>query len=465
MTFRLRTALVVLVLTFVTMGGAFGGVWYAFVRAQRQQLDASLLVVARREAAAAAAGKSDFTDEPGPSPNAAGPLPKYGVLYRRTGASLFSTKNFASIPPMPRSVVVEEGFNFTHEGIAMRAVLVPVGDTGRHMLLATPRDDFEEDATMLARAMAIAVAFGSLWAAVVAFAVAGRLTRNHRLIAHVARRVASGDTSARVEFRTTAVDLEQLAVDINTMIAQLVSLLASRETFIAHAAHELRTPLTSLRIELEHTLDTGRERTEFEAALHGALDSAQRLSDLADDLLELAKLKASRDDGAAAVDAAIVAAIADVAVVARERDVVLDAAVDTGVVPGDTRSLARLFRNVLENAIRFSPRGAHVVVRGRAGDTSFVVEVTDEGPGVQAREAERIFEPFARVGDAAGVGTGLGLTIARGIARSSGGDVAVRPGRGGCFVITLPLSVSGRDHPSRSSNEDALAGSSARVPG
>ena len=81
MTFRVRTALVVLLLTAVTMGGAFAGVWQRFVSAQRHQLDNALLAVARREAAEAASGQSEFTDAPGPSANAVGPLPKFGVLY------------------------------------------------------------------------------------------------------------------------------------------------------------------------------------------------------------------------------------------------------------------------------------------------------------------------------------------------------------------------------------------------
>jgi two-component system heavy metal sensor histidine kinase CusS len=441
------------------MGPAFGAVWATFVRWQQRELDAALLDIAHREAAAAADGKLEFSDEPVPPPNAAGPLPKYGVLYRRTGATLFSTNNFAAVPPRPRDVQLERGFDFEHEGVAMRGVLVPVKQgTGRRLLLAAPRNDFEEDASVLSRAMLLAFVMGCGWVAVVALAVAGRLDRNHRSVAEIARRVASGDTSARVELRTGAVDVRQLAADLNPMIERLLGLLASRETFIAHAAHELRTPLTSLRIELEHVLQTGRAPCEFDAAVCGALESTHRLTDLADDLLQLARLKRMTASGTTCARAALADAVDHVAAVARERVVDLRVAPLAAVVRGERRSLARVFRNVLENAIRFSPPGGYVRVDGDLRDRMLFVTVTDQGPGVDARDVDRIFEPFSRTSVAASnEGSGLGLAIARGVARSSGGDIRVEPGRGGRFLIALPLG-------DREVGADANAGSDRERP-
>jgi signal transduction histidine kinase len=109
-------------------------------------------------------------------------------------------------------------------------------------------------------------------------------------------------------------------------------------------------------------------------------------------------------------------------------------------VRGDRRGLARLLRNVLENAVRFSPRGGRVGVKSRIDHERILISVTDEGPGIVRGEEERIFEPFARGGRSDGPeGTGLGLSIARGLARSFGGDVAVERGDGGRFVIELQI--------------------------
>jgi len=441
MTFRVRTALVVLVLTALTMGGAFAGVWHYFISSQQRQLDGALLEIARREASEAAAGQVEFTDAPGPTANAVGPLPKYGVLYGINGFPISQTDNFETIPPMPRVVPFERAFDFDHDGMAMRGVVVGVGNTGRRVFLAAPREDFEEDAKILTRAMAIAFAVGCLWAGLIAYGVATRLTREHAIVGDVARRVASGDTSARVSFRAADTDMRQLADDLNAMIQRLVGLLAVQERFIAHAAHELRTPLTSLRIELEHAIRSGRDRNDYDAALKGALESTRRLSDLAEDLLELARVKRAPGEGPTAIEDALSDAIADVAPAGRQRDVFIVAEPLSAMVRGDRRSLARLFRNVIENAVRFSPRSSKVWVDTRIDDGEAVLTITDVGPGVTQNDAERIFEPFARAShdDDRSYGAGLGLSIARTLARSLGGDVVAQPRTGGRFVIRVPL--------------------------
>ncbi|MBX3191581.1 MAG: HAMP domain-containing histidine kinase [Labilithrix sp.] len=442
MSFRVRTALVVLVLTALTMGAAFAIVWERFVASQRHQLDQALLDVARREASEAAGGNLDFTDSPGPSANAVGPLPKYGVLYSLGGRAL-STANFSldDAPSMPRSVPYETGFDFEHHGIPMRGVVVPVPQSSMRVLLATTRLDLADDSDILARAMSIAFAVGCVWAAIVAFGVATRLTREHAKVASVAQRVASGDTSARVAFRSSDRDLRQLASDLNAMIERLVSLLALQDRFIAHASHELRTPLTSLRIEIEHALRTAKDRDDYESALKGALDSALRLSNLAEGLLQLARVKAEVEDARVDVQEPLADAIKDVAPLGRSRDVFIVSEPVTGLVQGDRRGLARLFRNVLENAVRFSPRMGRVHVESKRADGVLEVVVVDDGKGISVEDVERIFEPFARAGrNDHAEGTGLGLTIARELARSCGGDVFASPGPGGRFVVRLPTA-------------------------
>ena len=91
----------------------------------------------------------------------------------------------------------------------------------------------------------------------------------------------------------------------------------------------------------------------------------------------------------------------------------------------------------------FSPERGHVRVEGTVANDAIVVQITDDGPGVEAADAQRIFEPFARAAASdAWDGTGLGLPIARGLARSFGGDVTAVAGAGATFVIRLPLATS-----------------------
>jgi two-component system, OmpR family, sensor kinase len=438
--FRLRTAIAVLALTAVTMGAAFALVWERFVGSQRDQLDRALLYVARREAREAAAGGLDFTDSPGPSANAVGPLPKYGVIYSLGGRPITTTANWSTetAPAMARHVSFETGFDFDHEGGRFRGIVVDVPGSSMRVLLATTRDDLEDDASILAHAMAIAFAVGCAWAALVAYAVSRRLTREHSMVGHVARSVARGDTSARVAFHSSNRELRQLADDLNSMIDRLVGLNAIQDRFISHAAHELRTPVTALRIELEHALRHGADRSDYEMAVRGALESTRRLTDLADDLLQLARVKAAPTDAEVGIEDALADAISDVAPLGRSRDVGIRSEPITGLVRGERRGLARIFRNVLENAVRFSPPSGRVRVFSEAKERKLTIIFQDEGPGIGVDDVERVFEPFARVErNDATEGTGLGLTIARELARSYGGDVRVVPGEGGCLIVEL----------------------------
>jgi two-component system, OmpR family, sensor kinase len=460
MTFRVRITLVVLALTALTMGGAFAAVWERFVAAQRQQLDDALLVVARREAAEAAGGQLEFTDAPGPSANAVGPLPKYGVVYTAGGRAVSTTPNLTvdTAPPMPRLVPFDTGFDFDQGDLRLRAVMVGVpGGRTLRVLLASPRADFEEDARLLGHAMLVAFLVGCVWAALIGFGVASRLTREHRIVASVARTVASGDTSARVQFKSSDADLRQLAKDLNAMIERLVGLLAMQDRFISHAAHELRTPLASLRIELEHALQTASAAADYDAALRGALDSSRRLTDLAEDLLQLARTRSAITDEVVVLEDALADAIADVAPVGRCRGVAIVTEPVSAIVRGDRRGVARLFRNVVENAVRFAPRDTSVRVEVRAEEERVVVVVIDAGPGIKPEDEEKIFEPFVRGARADGEGTGLGLSIARGLARAFGGDVTVERASGGRFVIELPRwrrSADGRDSTSQGSRPE-----------
>lgn len=410
MTFRVRTALVVLALTAMTLGAALAVVWQQFVAAQRRQLDDALLEVAVREAAHVAAGYLDFTDAPGPSANSVGPLPKYGVAYGIDGMPLANTANLASIPSMPRLAPYDHGFDFDHDGLVLRAVVVAVPNTGRRILMATSRLDLEEDASILATAMAIAFAVGCVWAGVVAFTVAARLTREHAAIASVARRVASGDTGARVELRSSNAELGQLASDLNAMIDQLTRLLDAQDRFIRHAAHELRTPLKSLRIELESALDGAGDRAHYQRTLRRGIDSARRLTDLAEDLLQLARVKAAPSEEVSPVEDALADAIADVAPVGRTRDVFVVVEAPSARVRGDHRGLARVFRNLLETAIEEAPRGTRIFVSSRVERDRIVIAGRTD-PSTSASAAGDVERRALR------------FSIARGLARAFGGEV------------------------------------------
>jgi two-component system OmpR family sensor kinase len=436
-TFRTRTALAVLALTAGTMGGAFFLVWSTFVASQRRQLDAALLEVAEREATEARNGALGLTDAPGPSANAVGPLPKYGVIYGDSGEVLSTTENFRSVPKLSPHMV-RAPFDFEHDGHPMRGVTLEVSPSGpaRTLLLATTRDDLEDDGRILAQGMALAWLVGCVWAAGVAFGVASRLTRRHAEVVRVARSVASGDTSSRVRFDAEDDDLRQLGDDLNAMIERLVGLVAARDLFVSHAAHELRTPLAALRLEIELAARTARTVEEYEVALSGALGSVERLARLSDDLLALAR---EPETTTCDVLHAVEDAIRDVRAIAAQKEVAIALDGRAAEVRGSLGDVSRVFRNVLENAVRHSPNGATVKVRVCAeGEGPVEVHFDDEGAGVAPEDVRRIFEPFVRgPGGVVGDGAGLGLAISQRLARRFGGDVRAEADGHGRFVVTL----------------------------
>ncbi|HEU4406378.1 MAG TPA: HAMP domain-containing sensor histidine kinase [Polyangiaceae bacterium] len=441
----------VTVVTGVTLGLAFTVVSYVFNSLQLEQLDAELIGVARREAAEAPAHGFRFSSRPGPSSPDVRPLTTYGVIYDEVSTPLALTEPFDRDPPALGSLPHRPGepFDFEYHGKPLRGVVVPVpGGGGRAMLLATLRDDLDANEAYLDKAMLLTFVVAVAWAALVASWVVKRLTSDHEAIAAVARRVAGGDLGARVPDSPRARDdeLGQLGRDVNTMIETMGGLVRSQERFIAHAAHELRSPIAALQGELQQALRRERDAESYKRAIAASYQAARRLRQLADDLLTLARIAGERPEADELASAAALAGevARSLAPLAAESEVVVEIGDESGgaMVRGRLEDLERLLRNVIENAVRYSPRGGRVRVGVRAEGGRVAIEVSDEGPGVAAADRDKIFEPFYRAAGARGAapeGTGLGLGIAREIARAHGGEVRVADAeRGGRFVVELP---------------------------
>ncbi len=453
MSLRARHVLATSAITLFTLGAAFAAVSVSMSASQERQLDRALLREAHEEAAEAAALGGDelaISARPGPAANDVGPLTKFAALYTDTGAVLARTPSWSDGPPALAELpaVNDTGFDLWAQGEHLRGVHVVVpAHPGVHLLLAAPRADLDGDERILARAMATVFGIAVLWTVLLTIAVVWRLTRGHRAIVAVARRVAAGDLEARIHMRRGDPEVVQLARDIDAMIDRLGLLIGLQQRFIANAAHELRSPLTTLYGELAHALRRSRAPEDYAQAIREALDAAMRLRKLTEDLLEVARVGAG-DVIHTPVDLAAVAreAISLVADEATARGVTIAWHGDATVLgrPGD---LVRLLRNLLENAVRHAPAGTTVDLRCAAAAERVHLTIRDAGPGVPADEQARIFEAFYRGPRerADGGGTGLGLTIAREIAKAHRGDLTLRredPGSGACFELELPGAPS-----------------------
>jgi two-component system heavy metal sensor histidine kinase CusS len=327
----------------------------------------------------------------------------------------------------------------------LRGVMVPVpGRPGALLMLAVPRTDLDGDAAFLARAMRGVFAIAVAWSLLVPAWLIRRLTHDQQRIADVVLRVADGDLKARVRSRSTDPEINRLAGCVDTMIERLGLLLESQQRFVAHAAHELRSPLTVVHGQLALALRRPRTPHEYRDAIEEALGSTKHLRALTEELLDFASAGAA---SAGPFEPTCVARAARGAARyvhgdAERASVTIDLRVEDALVPGRASDLERLLRNLVENAVRHSPAGGRVLIEGAARGGVVEIAVADEGSGVLERERPRLFEPFFRGANARGSsGAGLGLPIAREIARAHGGDVDLDPTapRGARFVVRLPL--------------------------
>jgi two-component system OmpR family sensor kinase len=264
-----------------------------------------------------------------------------------------------------------------------------------------------------------------------------------------ARTIGASTLGARLPVPGTSDELGRLVSTLNEMLARIEESVEGQRRFTADAAHELRSPLSRLRAELEITLRRPRGAAEYAAVVRSCLDEVERLSDLTEALLTLARLDAGEArEGAAAVTAVgpvVEATVGHLARPADARRVHLVCHVADGLavsLPSDL--LALVLGNLVDNAIKFSPPGGEVRVSASRDGGHAVLTVSDAGPGIAADEAARVFDRFYR-GRAAGTpdaaGVGLGLAIVRGVVETHGGSVSVAGADpGATLVVRLPLA-------------------------
>ncbi len=237
-----------------------------------------------------------------------------------------------------------------------------------------------------------------------------------------------------------------LAVYISREYTRRLRDAANRVGFVTRVSHELRTPLTNIRMYAELLEDSVDDDDQARRAQVIVAES-QRLGRLIENVLAFARhargmlvVKQAPVD----VDAVVREAVATFEPALAARGIAVK--LELGAPPparASADAIDQIVANLLSNVERYAAAGGEVVVATREAGGRVVVSVADRGPGVPARERERIFEPFHRAGDSltAANGTGIGLAIARELARAAGGELALAPAeRGACFELTLPLA-------------------------
>jgi signal transduction histidine kinase len=318
--------------------------------------------------------------------------------------------------------------------VLARPVQTPAGAVT--LLLGINNDDVRDPMRVLIRVLAGAVPLTVAALAAITWWLTGRTLRPVERIRREMAAISGSNPGRRVEEPGTQDEIDRLAHTMNQTLQHLDDALAQQKRFVADASHELRSPLTRIRTELEVDLATPGSADATERSV---LEDVVSLQHLVDDLLQLAR----SDDGVAPLRLERVDL--DDIVLKEARRAIERGRVDVDVrgvtaaqTIGDPRHLARVVRNLLDNAERHARRTVTMTLD--EGVTATRLVVVDDGAGVPASDRERVFERFARADGArsrdAG-GTGLGLAIARDIVERHGGTITLADGVPTTFVVEL----------------------------
>ena len=286
----------------------------------------------------------------------------------------------------------------------------------------------------VARGWAFAGGIAVLLAAGAGWIISRQITAPLGALTEVTARMAAGDLTTRADV-TRRHELGTLAASFNEMAARIEETVTTLQRFVGDAAHELHTPLTALCTNLEL------------AALDRAREQVARLIALTDDLLDLSRLETACTPDLVPVNlAALVRTASEYhASRAEQADVVfrLDVPDALPLVQGNAPQLQRLFDNLLDNAIKFTPPGGAVTVSLGADSQGVELVVADTGIGIPPDDLPLLFERFRRGRNAARYpGSGLGLALVRAIVRAHGGTVHAGSGADGtCFTVRLPVAA------------------------
>lgn len=341
------------------------------------------------------------------------------------------------------------------------AVVHPLPDGSRVILVADTTQTTQ--VTHQLRGLLIAAALVTLLvAALLLIAVSRAALRPLDRLTALATAITTGDRGRRLHPERTDTELGRAASAFDGMLdaletserrARRAADTAQRaETatrrFLVDAAHELRTPIAGIQVAAEQLANSASEHHDGSQYRRAALlfSDARRAGRLVSDMLDLSRIDAGlaleRDD----VDvAAVLDGEVDRAAMLAPQITVRRTGLPSLTLQADPTRLSQIVSNLLDNARRYTPAGGAITVDLRAGDDVAEVTVTDTGPGIPEQERDRVFERLVRLDTGRARdhgGAGLGLAIARALARAHGGDLECLPHEGGAqFRLVLPINA------------------------
>ena len=311
-------------------------------------------------------------------------------------------------------------------------------DTGQYLIAGIELTGVRDSIDALRRTMLVVVPLLVVAMALVVWWLVGFALRPVSNVTARAREITAATLHERVPEPQTDDEIGDLARVLNDMLDRIEGGVAKQRQFIADASHELRTPLAAIRAAAEIQESTDRRRSkELAEDIQAEVD---RMDELVDDLLALARLDESDRTGWDRFDLATVTT--DLVLEGTSSVRVRSDATGPVWIDGRRRDWERVIDNLVANADRYGASSVQVEIRAD-GDRG-VLRVIDDGPGIPEADRERVFERFTRLDEARSPsGFGLGLAIVRAVARSHGGDATIGDppeGGGTTVVVIVPLT-------------------------
>jgi two-component system, OmpR family, heavy metal sensor histidine kinase CusS len=337
-------------------------------------------------------------------------------------------------------------------GASFRVMSYPFTFAGRRPLLlqlAVPMEPVDRVLSQLLTVIFLGIGGVLLMSMFIGSFLTHRILKPVADVTRTANNITQGNLSVRIPEEELDDELKLLVDSFNQMIDRLEKSFAHINEFSSHVAHELKTPLAIIKGELELALSGENSREEERRVMKVSLLEVDRLIRIIKDLLLLAKFeyslnifKMERLD--------LTAFVKDIfehsKVLAAEKDIRLELTAPQRElwIQGDPTHLRRLFFNLVHNAVKFTPSGGEIGLIVEELENSVHVSVKDTGEGISLKDQARIFEKFFVIpgrDKKEPSGTGLGLCLARSIARAHGGDIVFESAlqKGSTFTVTLPL--------------------------
>lgn len=328
------------------------------------------------------------------------------------------------------------------------------------VLFHTDISDVKEDTRSVAVEIGLIAVVGLLVAIIAVYYTTTAFTKPFMEVNEIVQQYSKGDYNARIPISDTE-EATQLALSFNAMADQLKDLEATRRSFVANVSHELRSPLTSMRGFLEAMQDGTIGPDEYEKNIDIVLSETRRMTSMVNDLLDLARIESGKT--------AIKLEIFDInelirrtlitfeaRISERRMDVDIKFAQEQCYVEADPAQISQVLRNLIDNAIKYSPEDRKLRIATYALKREVYVSIQDFGQGIPTEDIPHVFDRFYKVEKAhtpsKQSGTGLGLSIVKRIIDQHGQRITLKStkGKGSTFTFTLKRAPS----PKRQQQQD-----------